>query len=309
MEKLPVLFVIFNRPETAARSFERIREYAPSRLFIACDGPRPGRPEEEERVKETRGRILGMIDWPCEVETLFQPGNLGCGPGVYAAIDWFFSRVEEGVILEDDCVAELSFFDFASDMLARYRDDQRIGMIAGTNPVGRLEGYPYSIIFSKYKSCWGWASWRRSWRDMDFGMDWRKSPQAGDIIANSGFDAKDFKIWKFKLRCIDRGHVSAWDWQWYFSLAAQNRLCIYPAHNLVSNYGNTPEATHTSLSDITLPSAPIHFPLSVPPYVVPSREFDRKFYASSNTLYLKLNRAVPPALKAKLKKIIAKCRK
>lgn len=308
MKKPPVLFVIFNRPEIAAASFRKIREYAPDHLFIACDGPRPDRPEEPAKVEETRRRILEMVDWDCELETLFQPSNLGCGPGVWTAIDWFFSRVEEGIILEDDCVADPSFFEYAAEALKLFRDDSRIGMIAGTNPI-RLRDYPYSIIYSKYKSCWGWASWRRAWQGMDLDMNWTETPQARDIIANCGYAGKDKGIWRFKINCIRRNHVSAWDWQWYFSLSAQNRLCIYPACNLVSNFGNTPDATHTSISSITLPSHSLQLPLEIPPYTVPCEEFDRKFFSSSNTLYHKLNRALPHALKTKLKKIISKCRK
>lgn len=304
MEKIPVLFVIFNRAEIAARSFARIREYAPTRLFIAGDGARPGIAGEEERVESTRRAILDMIDWDCKVETLFQPSNLGCGPGVHRAIDWFFGNVEEGVILEDDCVAEPTFFRYAAEMLDRFRDDFRFGMIAGTNPIPMPKDYPYSVVYSKYKSCWGWATWRRAWRNMDLLMDWRNGPQSADIVANCGFGGKDIGAWRFKLGAIDRNEVSAWDWQWYFALSAQNQLCVYPLQNQVSNYGNTADATHTSASDITIPSSPLPFPLKTPSYPVPSVEFDRAFYATSQTLRQRLSRLLPHSLKVRLKKTI-----
>ena len=131
--RLPVLFVIFNRPEMSQRSFSFIRTAKPNKLYIASDGARLDHPGEEEVVARTRSSVLAMIDWDCEVQTLFQEQNLGCGPGVYTAISWFFEHEEMGVVIEDDCIVSESFFPFMEQMLTRYATDQRIGMVAGFN--------------------------------------------------------------------------------------------------------------------------------------------------------------------------------
>lgn len=300
---LPTLFIIFNRPDIALRSFSSIRDFKPKQLFIACDGPRPDKDGELELVNKTRNAITNAIDWDCEVNTLFQEKNLGCGNGVYTAINWFFSNVEYGVILEDDCIADSTFFQYAYEMLIRFKEDSRIGMIAGTNPID-LHNYPYSIIYSKYKSCWGWGTWRRAWENMDINLNWRDSIQHKDIITNSGYMGKDFTIWKYKLKCIDNDYVSAWDWQWYFSLAAQNQLCIYPRNNLISNIGNDEQATHTSFSSITIESESLSFPLKFPEYIVPNFKFDRRFYLLSQTLFSRISRLLPYRIKKILKNLI-----
>ena len=307
-QNLPVLFVIFNRPETALRSFTRIKEFKPKQLFIAQDGAREQIAGEKALTEKTLNGILSAIDWPCDVKTLVQEKNLGCGKGVYSAIDWFFDNVEFGVILEDDCVAEKTFFDYAYDALTRYMDDTRIGMVAGFNPISMV-GYPYSVIFSKFKSCWGWGSWRRAWKNMDLAMTWRDSCQSDDIIRNCGYARGSDKEWYFKMKCIDRNYVSAWDWQWYFSLAAQNQLCLYPHVNLISNIGNDAQATHTSFSDITIPSEPIGFPLKYPPFVAPDEKFDLRFYKESNSFKIRLSRMLPHKLKNFLKRTLSSFKK
>lgn len=134
-KELPILFIIFNRIETSIESFKQIRLFQPQKLYIASDGPRDEKKGEDLLVTQTREQILSLIDWECEVNTLFQDYNLGCGKGVFTAIEWFFSNVEYGIILEDDCIAQQSFFQYAYEMLIRYRTDERIGMIAGTNPI------------------------------------------------------------------------------------------------------------------------------------------------------------------------------
>lgn len=300
--KIPILFVIFNRVDIAKKAFAQIKNICPQVLYIACDGARNDKDGEAELVKNTREAILSEIDWQCDVRTLFQEKNLGCGKGVFTAIDWFFSNVEYGIVLEDDCIANESFFQFMAELLPRYQYDQRIGMVAGTNPI-KLQGYPYSYLFSRYKSCWGWGSWKRAWAHMDLTMKWRQEDPES-ILANAGYRGKDLSGWKYKLKCIDCDYVSAWDWQWYFALSAQNQLCIYPRVNLISNIGNDEHATHTSWAQITIPSCNLETPLVPPIYVVPYEPFEKAFYRDANTLYIRLSRRIPLRIKNILKKTI-----
>ena len=175
-------------------------------------------------------------------------------------------------------------------------------MIAGTNPI--MQYTPRcSYLFSRFKSCWGWATWRRAWNNMDLGMQWRET-DLRNVINNSGFNGKYNSKWYAQLKCIDNGAVSSWDWPWYFSLAAQNQLCIYPACNLVSNVGNGADATHTSLSSVTYKATPLSFPLVHPRTVMPDCEFDRLFSKRENTLYWRIHRMIPLAIRKHIKKLI-----
>lgn len=298
MYKIPILFIIFNRNEIAMRSFQSIRAVRPEKLYIACDGPRT--PEEAAVVENVRASVTGAVDWDCEVQTLFQSRNLGCGKGVYTAIEWFFSCEGEGIILEDDCVAAPTFFQYAEEMLARYRYDQRVGMVAGFMPEN-VKNYHYSYLFSRFKSCWGWATWRRAWQNMDMDMSWRKTPYAASVLANSGFQGRDIAKWKFELKCIDNNYVSAWDWQWYFTLAAQNQLCVYPVVNQITNVGNDANATHTSMSHVEKPTESLSFPLVTPPCLAPYEPFERSFYNSDHNLRAYLTRLIPVPVKNKIK--------
>ncbi len=74
-----------------------------------------------------------MVDWDCEVHTLFREENLGCGRGVSGAISWFFEHEEAGIILEDDIRPEASFFPFVTELLHRYADDPRVWAVSGCN--------------------------------------------------------------------------------------------------------------------------------------------------------------------------------
>ena len=300
---IPILFIFFNREDIALKAFEMIRSVRPTRLYLSQDGPRIDRGEEEQRkLIRIRKHIIERIDWECTVHQRFMNKNLGCAMGVKTAIDWIFETEKYGIILEDDCVVSKSFFPFMEDILVRYKDDQRIGVVAGTNPIEKYRGRT-SFHFSRFKSCWGWATWARAWKNMDMDMTWRETDMMS-VINNSGFNSRHNSKWHFQLKCIDRNHVSAWDWQWYFSLAAQNQLCVYPAVNLVSNIGNDIEATHTSFGDITRERHELPLPLTAPSIVAPDYHFDKMFDANENRLTTMLARIMPHTLKGYIKRLI-----
>ena len=302
MYQIPILFVFFRRKEVALKSFEQIKIIKPKKLYLACDGAREDVAGEKEDVDATRQAILEAIDWSCDVHTLFQNQNLGCGMGVYTAINWLFTCEEQGIILEDDCIANNSFFIYVEELLAKFANDSRIGMIAGTNQIEQYK-MPYSYCFSKYAACWGWATWKRAWSNMDIDMTFLKAQQS-DVLANRGYHGKENGRWKYQIGMIKKERVSAWDWQWYFSLATQNQLCIFPKRNLISNIGNDAKATHTSYSDIYIKSHEMDFPLIHPQYVMPDNYFDRHFYYADNSWGAIIKRNIPYTIKQIIKKYV-----
>lgn len=266
---IPILLIVFKRPETTRKVFEKIKKIRPQKLYVACDGARKNVQGEEELVQQTKNLILNNIDWDCQLFTKFEKKNLGCKDGVYTAINWLFESEDMGIILEDDCVVQDSFFPFMKDLLERYRLDERIGMIDGANYIKKIS-IPYSYCFSRFKSTNGWGTWKRAWKNMDIDMKWRNTPMEKSILWNAGFEGKDLKYWKYRLKVIDCNQASAWDWQWYFTLSANNQLSIFPKYSLVSNIGFGEGATHTTerkLPDYYMADKELTFPLSHPPYV------------------------------------------
>lgn len=160
----PVLFTVFNRPACTRRVFEAIRRAAPAVFSSPATVPVRNGPEEAPLVSQVRG-IVAEVDWKCEVATLFREENLGCRNAMSSAISWFFSEVEEGIILEDDCLPDPSFFRYCGELLERYRDDERVMNISGVNSLLRGAELGDSYYFSRYPHIWGWASWRRAWRN------------------------------------------------------------------------------------------------------------------------------------------------
>lgn len=299
----PILFVIFNRKQTALTSLEAIRKVQPKKMYISGDGPRTYVIGEEEKVNATRAAVLAAIDWDCEVNTQFQEKNLGCGPGVYTAISWLFENEEQGIILEDDCVAKESFFPYVEELLQRYKNDNRVAQISGFNELGETFSTD-SYGFSSYIVCWGWATWRRAWQHMDFEMKWRLSEQKDAILSNCGYKGRDYTYWKRRVQAVDDEVVSAWDFQWCFSVASQNQLGIFPNTNLISNIGFDADATHTGKSPFMNydASTDLTFPLQHPKYILANLEFDKQFYKARNSFINTIAWFFPKPIKDAVKK-------
>ncbi|MES9963888.1 MAG: glycosyltransferase family 2 protein [Candidatus Sedimenticola sp. 20ELBAFRAG] len=240
----PILFIVFNRPETTSRVFDVIRAAKPKRLYIAADGPRVGKDKDYNKCREVR-RIVNNVDWECEVRNLFRENNLGCKYAVSGAIDWFFENEEEGIILEDDCLPDQSFFMFCETLLDRYRDDENVMCISGDNFQFNNDSCKESYYYSRYTHIWGWASWRRAWKRYDVAMNqWPDYKSSGKM--KSKFDSR-LAVW-YWTRIFDsvyRGDIDTWDYQWLFASLRHDGLNVIPRVNLISNIGFGDDSTHT----------------------------------------------------------------
>ena len=46
-------------------------------------------------------------------------------------IDWFFSKEEKGIILEDDCVPSQTFYYYCQELLDHYENNENVFSIGG----------------------------------------------------------------------------------------------------------------------------------------------------------------------------------
>jgi hypothetical protein len=276
---VPVLFIIFNKREETKRVFSVIRDQRPTQLFIAADGPRLEMEGEDEKCRYVQDWVLQHIDWECDVKTLFRDRNIGCGRGPSEAISWFFEHVEEGIILEDDCLPNATFFRFSEDLLKRFRNNPRISMISGNN-FQRVQPMPLAAdyYFSVFPSSNGWATWKRSWQGFDYHLSsW---PQVDKRkLSKFLFHDKCYSHWwiTFFDRFYQLKPNDSWDYQFHYQCMVRNQLAIIPKANLVKNIGYGPDATHSQNPDSYFANVPTHefeFPIRHPEQIVRHYEAD-----------------------------------
>ena len=290
----PILFIIFNRPKFTRESFQAIAKAKPKRLYVSADGPRAERPNESALCEEARA-VIELVDWPCEVATQFSDHNLGCKRGVVKAIDWFFSEEEDGIIIEDDCVPSQSFFSYCQELLEKYRQDDRIFMITGSNRFGEYTRFPeFSYFFSNLGEIWGWATWKRAWNKYDPEMECWPDAKRKELLYNY----YDSIAWALRLEerfdKVFQGLNDTWDYQWLLTLVLNNGISVIPSKNLISNIGFGQDATHTfnvKHKTAGLPNYELVFPLIHPYFTTRDARTDllqfRKYLRPGITWYLR----------------------
>ncbi len=284
---ISVLVLGFNRPDRVKQLIERLRIIKPREIFFAVDGPRGHLSKDAELVKQTQ--VLALeFDWGCIVHTLFQSENLGCAHGVTAGINWFFTHVEEGIILEDDVLPDPSFFPFCSELLERYRDDQRVWCISGSNriPSEKLSEQ-FSYRFSSIPQVWGWATWRDRWEkySLDIG-NWRSRGLSNlSLFKTVNYSPSAFAYWSANFDLMTRMAVDTWDIQLVNAAMRNRALAVIPRVNLVENIGWGESATHTREVPRSLQAVQeISVPLKHPPVRVDTqadRQMNRLVYQAT----------------------------
>lgn len=243
---IPVLILAFNRPDVLQTLINRLREVKPSRIYLVVDGPRASHPDDAEKVSNVRN-CTSEIDWVCEKNFIFREENMGCRHGITNAIDWFFSQESRGIILEDDCIPAIGFFDYCRCLLDYYNDDKRVFSIAGYNPVNSIDfdSFPYDYWFYPTAICWGWASWADRWQYFNDTTELFE-----EVLRNGSLEQQTDNSWfgtKYRtlMQKVLAGEINTWDYIWSYTHLLQNGMSVIPKNNYVRNIGyNHPDASH-----------------------------------------------------------------
>lgn len=250
MLDVPVAIIFFVRPDKLNAVFNQIKKVKPKKLFLIQDGPRVNNYDSDmEKILECR-KIFEGIDWDCEIFKNYSEVNLGVGKRPASGISWVFSIVDQAIILEDDCVPDLSFFAFCKEMLKLYRNNPKIMLISGMNLLERYNN-SFSYTFSKACTIGAWATWKRVWDLYDFELKDFDDKKIRKNIKNK-IPFKNVRISKFyawqltRYMAKNNEKIPWWDYQLLFLVYRYDGLGIVPSKNLITNIGYGDGATNLS---------------------------------------------------------------
>jgi len=283
MISTPIVIFIYKRSDNLDRVIAGVRKVKPKELYIVSDGPK--NEMESAQIEKTRVQLETLINWPCKVHKNYAEKNLGLKERFSTGIDWVFETAGSAIFIEDDCIADPTFFKFCDELLERYKDDKRIMTISGNNFQFGSQPTKYSYYFSRYPHVWGWATWKRAWKCYDGDIsDWpsrRNSSWLKDVT--HGFIIS--KFWKYIFDRLYGGKINTWDYQLTYASFKNHGLNIIPSVNLVTNVGYGADSTNIKKLNITIgvPTSSMQFPLVHPKHFVVDDIADRRI---DNLVYL-----------------------
>lgn len=276
MYDIPIVFITFNRPDVTRTMLDQILKINPAKLYFFNDGPR--NETDQKNCFEIR-KMASEIRMEGQLINRFETANLGCKMGESTAMSWLFENEEMGIILEDDTYPSLDFFDFARQMLLKYKDDERVFSISGSNLVDTWKPEQQDYHFCTFTGFWGWAGWRRSWKYYDVAMQKWNDPESRRLIQNL-LPFPEYRKLRFsEFDSLVSGKMDTWDYQFSFAHFMHHGLNLAPARNLIRNLGfNRVDAAHTTHDSpfANMKWHPLPNPIRDNPWMIPDLEYDRE---------------------------------
>ena len=286
---IPVVLFIFKRSETLVKIIERLAKVKPLKLYLIADGPR--NEEEEKAVIKARKTVEQLVDWNCEIIKNYAIKNRGVYENIAGGAKWVFEREESAIFLEDDNLPEVTFFYFCKEMLERYKKNDKVLWICGTNYLEKfLTDKNESYVFTKHLMPCGWASWREKFNkyydgDLKILKNKKLVKKMKDSYTNYGLYRQQIVSANSEVyrRNKNRKYAS-WDFQMAISIRANDLYGICPKYNQIKNIGVDSCSIHggTSLSNemtrrfCGINSYPLEFPLIHPTIITENIKFEKK---------------------------------
>lgn len=307
-----VLLIAFGRVDYARKTFEAIKAAKPSKFYFYTNAGRPDHPDECRRNEIVKS-MAKEVDWPCDFKTWFREEPVGVLDSIRLAINWVFENEEKAIIMEEDCVGAPAWFGFANEMLDRYKDDDRVWMIGGSNYAEDYNPHGHSYYFSRNFFINGWASWRNRWMKVDWDNLSFESMITEGLVDSYYPDSKQRNTHKKRIERDGKEiEISkCWDFAFWYTAMSQYAFSIIPSRHLVQNIGT--EGVHQGplarfkANRLDVPYNPItykdvHFDISRHPmYVCPDNLFDKKVYKNwvgkMNVWYIDIPRKIYHLLK------------
>lgn len=278
-----MLIIAFNRPDCVEKLIAPLLIAKPAKLFVALDGPRKHNEDDVVKCRAVR-KLIESANWECKVEYLISNVNCGCSDHIEKAINWFFDRVDEGVILEDDCIPHPSFLNFSHELLHRYRNDERVYLISGISFLP-LEGSKTSYRFSRLVNIWGWATWKRAWSHLIGDLsNWPELKMRRIMECYGTEEASQVELVQ---ECYEGKRESTWGVRWRLTCLSKGAFSVAPVNNFVQNIGfnrndSSSKTFYHPIMDIKASS--VSFPLIHPEEVTADIRLDEgglRFYYES----------------------------
>ena len=240
--KIPILIVAHQRSNYLSKVIEAAIKCQPSSIYVSVDGPRGEILGETERVAKCRNIVETKAKnslIPFKIK--FRDINIGCAANILDSIDWLFDSEPNGLILEEDCLPEISAVQMVSQQLKLCENYSNIWMVSGFRPT--VEGIEIGKSFLTHLPLgWGWGTWAHKWKDM------RES------ILNDAFNNNFYKnltsnsaqvYWNIGARRASLGWIDTWDLQLADAMLRNDKLNLVGPLNQISNIGVDSFSLHT----------------------------------------------------------------
>lgn len=251
MDYAPVAMFVYNRADHFKEVFDalsRCPEATQTELFIFSDGAK--NEGGEKKVEEVRQAVREKLASACfkKVECIESPVNKGLAASIIGGVSDILDKYGKVIVLEDDCVPSPHLLTFFNRALDFYENDKTVGSVAGFTPKMKFPEDYTADVFGSYRSCsWGWATWKRSWENVDWELkDFGKFCRNRRAVQRFDSGGTD----RFaRLYRQTKGNGTSWSVRFGMHLAQKKLMTVYPKYSYISNIGCDESGVHSKSED------------------------------------------------------------
>lgn len=231
----PIAIFCYNRPHHLKKTIEsllRCPETPESDIFIFQDGAKNQLKSELKNFNEVHDYIQNLNIGKNKVVNT-STVNKGLANSIRFGIDTVLNSNDNIIVLEDDLELSPGFLKYMNDALNTYNSNEEVMHISGyVFPIDT----PGTTFFMNYTSCWGWATWKRSWCKLEWDCLYiyknliQKKKWGHFTLGESNDNAA-------QLLSNIHGKIETWAVRWQSTIELNNGFCLHPGKSLVRNIG------------------------------------------------------------------------
>jgi len=236
-QQVPLLVVAFNRPLFLEKLLLELKKLPIGEIYFSFDGPRTL--NDVEQISKGI-ELVKSIAVERKVVVKSSKTNLGCCSNMISSLDWFYSSVKHGIVLEDDCLPSVKFLEFVNSKKHLIAQQYDFFMISGQNPLTLLKTEDFH--HSAYPLIHGWYTTSEKWRRIRVDL-LNTSRVRHSSLGRSRRKERVASFWHAAKLRVKYGGLDTWDCFLVDAMFKGNLKAIVPPEGLVKNIGNG-QGTH-----------------------------------------------------------------
>ena len=239
----PIALFIFNRPRHLRHTLAALTKcqgFADTPIFVFADGPR--RSDDVAKVEAARAAAKDLLGDRAAVYR-HSDTNKGLARSIIDGVSAILREHQRVIVLEDDLDLAPGFLTYMNAALDRYAADDHVFQISGHAFDAPELATRTTAAFLPFIGTWGWATWRRAWKEMDeTASGWEAIKTHPELRRR--FNLGGVYDYATMLERQMTGKRDSWGIRWYWSVFAHDGLVLYPPRTLVRNEGFDGSGSH-----------------------------------------------------------------
>lgn len=187
-------------------------------------------------------QIINQVDW-CRTIINVAEGNRGLADSVVSGINLVLDENDAVIVLEDDCIPHIDFYQFMKQCLEKYEHDKQVFTVSGYAwPIEVEQPINEDVYFCGRISSWGWGTWKDRWAKYSADYSLIKRIRASQFLSEKlalwGNDLESFLIGNIT------GALDSWLVFWALTIIWEEGYCLNPYQSLIKHIGYDDEARH-----------------------------------------------------------------